>query len=213
MGIKRPPPPTHLCDFSGRAVWPMKTFFLMLNVTELRTNSVFKENNQPFLVLRYELIKLARQGAFIKVKAKNLLSGSIIERSWHSNATVEEADVYKRNSQYLYKNGLNFVFMDPKTYEQEEIPEELISEQARFLKEGVTVQLLFYEDRAISIELPLNIIFEITYTEPGIKGNTVNNSYKDATIETGAKVRVPLFINIGDKIKVDSRTGDYLERA
>ena len=191
----------------------MKTFFLMLNVTELRTNSVFKENNQPFLVLRYELIKLARQGAFIKVKAKNLLSGSIIERSWHSNATVEEADVYKRNSQYLYKNGLNFVFMDPKTYEQEEIPEELISEQARFLKEGVTVQLLFYEDRAISIELPLNIIFEITYTEPGIKGNTVNNSYKDATIETGAKVRVPLFINIGDKIKVDSRTGDYLERA
>ena len=191
----------------------MKTFFLMLNVTELRTNSVFKENNQPFLVLRYELIKLARQGAFIKVKAKNLLSGSIIERSWHSNATVEEADVYKRNSQFLYKNGLNFVFMDPKTYEQEEIPEELISEQARFLKEGVTVQLLFYEDRAISIELPLNIIFEITYTEPGIKGNTVNNSYKDATIETGAKVRVPLFINIGDKIKVDSRTGDYLERA
>ena len=185
----------------------------MLNVTELRTNSVFKENNQPFLVLRYELIKLARQGAFIKVKAKNLLSGSIIERSWHSNATVEEADVYKRNSQFLYKNGLNFVFMDPKTYEQEEIPEELISEQARFLKEGVTVQLLFYEDRAISIELPLNIIFEITYTEPGIKGNTVNNSYKDATIETGAKVRVPLFINIGDKIKVDSRTGDYLERA
>ena len=185
----------------------------MLNVTDLRNGTVFKENGSPYLVLRYELIKLARQGAYIKVKAKNLLSGAVIERSWHSNLSVEEADVYRRNSQYLYKDSGKFVFMEPKTYEQETIPEETIGESAKFLKEGDTVQVLFYEERPIAVELPINSVYEITYTEPGIKGNSVSNSYKSATIETGAEVRVPLFVNIGDKIKVDTRTGEYLERA
>ncbi len=185
----------------------------MLNVTELRDGIVFKENKAPYLVLRYELIKLARQGAYIKVKAKNLLSGSIIERSWHSNLTVEEADVYKRNSQFLYKDGENFIFMDPKTYDQETLTKDLVGDNEKFLKDGDTVQILYYEDRPISIELPLNGVYEVTYTEPGFKGNTVNNSYKPATIQTGAQVKVPMFINIGDKIRVDTRTGEYLERA
>jgi elongation factor P len=185
----------------------------MLNVTELRPGSVFKENGAPYLVLRNELIKLARQGAYIKVKAKNLLQGSVIERSWHSNLTVEEADVYKRNSQYLYKEGDNYAFMDPATYEQETIPADVVGESAEFLKEGSTAQVLFYEGNPIAIELPINDIYEVSYTEPGIKGNSISNSYKDAQIETGAKVKVPLFINIGDKIKVDTRTGEYLERA
>lgn len=185
----------------------------MLNVTDLKVGIVFKENNDPFLVMRYELIKLARQGAYIKVKAKNLLSGAVIERSWHSNLTVEEADIYRRNSQYLYKEGNNFVFMDPSNYEQELIPENVIGESSKFLKEGDTVQVMFYEDRPIAIDLPPSLVFEVTYTEPGTKGNTVTNAYKPATIETGATVKVPLFINIGEKIKVDTRTGDYLERA
>lgn len=185
----------------------------MLNVTELRNGTVFKENSDPYLVLRYELIKLARQGAYIKVKAKNLLTGAVIERSWHSNLTVEEADVYRRNAQFLYKDGSGYVFMDPKTYDQQTIPEDLIGDSAKFLKEGETVQVLFYEDRPIAVELPLNIVSEVTYTEPGFKGNTVTNSYKPATIETGAQVKVPMFINIGDKIRVDTRSGEYVERA
>ncbi len=186
---------------------------LMLNVTELRSGTVFKENGDPYIVLKYELIKLARQGAYIKVKAKNLLSGAVIERSWHSNLTVEEADINKRNSQYLYKDGENLVFMDPKTYEQESIPTKLVGESSKFLKEGDTVQVLYYEDLPITVELSMSGVFEVTYTEPGFKGNTVNNALKPATIETGATVKVPTFINIGDKIRVDTRTGEYLERA
>lgn len=184
----------------------------MLNVTELRPGVVFKENNSPYLVVRNELIKMARQGAYIKVKAKNLLTGSVIERSWHSNLTVEEADVNRRNSQYLYKEGDNFIFMDPSNYEQETIPEDIIGESVNFLKDGDLVQVMFYEGRPIAVELPLSNIYEVTYTEPGFKGNTVSNTFKPATIETGAQVKVPLFINIGDKIKVDTRTGEYLER-
>jgi len=185
----------------------------MLNVTELRNGTVFKENGNPYLVVRYELIKLARQGAYIKVKAKNLLSGATIERSWHSNLTVEEADTRSKNEQFLYKDGDNFVFMDPKTYEQDTISGDLIGETSQFLKEGEIVQVLLYEERPISVQLPVSIIFEVAYTEPGAKGNSVTNSYKPATIDTGASVKVPMFINIGDKIKVDTRTGEYLERA
>ncbi|MBI4091429.1 elongation factor P [candidate division WWE3 bacterium] len=185
----------------------------MLNVTDLRNGTVFKENGDPYLVLKFELIKLARQGAYIKVKAKNLLSGAIIERSWHSNLAVEEADVYRRNSQYLYKDGKSFVFMDTKTYDQETISEDLLGESSKFLKEGQKVQVLFYEGRPIAVDLPPSAVFEVTYTEPGYKGNTVSNVYKPATIETGALVRVPMFITKGEKIKVDTRTGEYLERA
>lgn len=185
----------------------------MTNVTDLKVGTVFKENENPFLVLRQDLIKLARQGAYIKVKAKNLLTGSIVERSWHSNLSVEDADIYKRNSQYLYKDGNNFIFMDPATFEQEIIPEILIGDDKLYLKEGEVVQVMFYEDRPIAIELPVNLVYEVTYTEPGFKGNTVSNTYKPATIETGATVKVPLFVNIGDKVKVDTRTGEYVERA
>ncbi|MEK7595740.1 MAG: elongation factor P [Patescibacteria group bacterium] len=185
----------------------------MLNVTDLKNGTVFKEDKAPYLVLRYELIKLARQGAYIKVKAKNLLSGAVIERSWHSNLAVEEADISKKNAQYLYKDGNNFVFMDPKNYEQEYIAEGLIGDSAKFLKEGDTLQVLYYEDKPIAVELPLNSIFEVTYTEPGYKGDTASNTLKPATIESGAQIKVPLFINIGDKIKVDTRTGEYIERS
>jgi len=179
---------------------------------ELKTGTIFKEDNSPYLVMRYEHIKSARGGANVKVKARNLLTGQVLEKSYLASAKVEDADVQRKNAQYLYKEK-DFVFMDPDTYEQISIPEDVIGEPARFLTEGISVQVLYFEDRPVSVDLPITMVFEITYTEPGFRGNTVSTVYKDATLANGATVKVPTFAKIGDKIKVDTRSGEYVSKA
>jgi elongation factor P len=176
--------------------------------TDLKTGTVFKENGQPFLVLKYSHIKTARGAANVKVKAKNLLSGSVLEKSYLSSAKVQNADVLRKNAQYLYKNS-GYIFMDPDTYAQVTVSKDVVGEQARFLKAGDVVQVLYFEDVPISIDLPISTVFEIAYTEPGFKGNTVSNVFKDATLDNDTVVKVPTFLEIGDKIKVDTRTGEY----
>jgi elongation factor P len=185
----------------------------MVIVTDLKTGSVFKENNQPFLVLKYEHIKVSRGSANVKLRVRNLINGQVLEKGYISTAKLEPADVSRKNAQYLYKDGDNYVFMDPDTYEQFNIPEEVIGEPARFLTEGTIVQVLYFEDKAISVDLPVSMIFEVTYTEPGYKGNTVSNVLKDATLSNGATAKVPTFIKIGDKVKIDTRTGEYSSKA
>lgn len=179
---------------------------------ELKTGTIFKEDNSPYLVMRYEHIKSARGGANVKVKARNLLTGQVLEKSYLASAKVDDADVQRKNAQYLYKEK-DFVFMDPDTYEQIYIAEDIIGEPARFLTEGITVQVLYFEDRPVSVDLPITMVFEITYTEPGFRGNTVSTVYKDATLSNGATVKVPTFAKIGDKIKVDTRSGEYVSKA
>ncbi len=181
--------------------------------TDLKTGSIFKENGAPFVVLKYEHIKSARSGANVKVKARNLLTGQVLEKSYLASAKTEDADVRRQNAQYLYKDGTSYAFMDPDTYEQINIREEIVGDQYQFLKEGEKVQVMYFEDRPVSIELPITMIFEISYTEPGFKGNTVSNVYKDAVLDNNATVKVPTFIKIGDKIKVDTRTGEYISKA
>jgi len=179
---------------------------------ELKTGTIFKEDNSPYLVMKYEHIKSARGGANVKVKARNLLTGQVLEKSYLASGKVEDADVQRKNAQYLYKEK-DFVFMDPDTYEQISIPEDVIGEPARFLTEGISVQVLYFEDRPVSVDLPITMVFEITYTEPGFRGNTVSTVYKDATLANGATVKVPTFAKIGDKIKVDTRSGEYVSKA
>ncbi|KKS16566.1 MAG: Elongation factor P [candidate division WWE3 bacterium GW2011_GWC1_41_7] len=180
--------------------------------TELKTGRIFKDNGQPFLVVRYEHIKSARGGANVKVKAKNLLTGAVLEKSYLSSARVEDADVMRKNAQYLYKDN-GYVFMDPGTYEQITIPADVVGDNAKYLMEGENVIVMYFEGRPVSIDLPNSLIFEVTYTEPGFKGNTVSNVLKEATVNNGTTVKVPTFIKIGDKIKVDTRTGEYLSKA
>ena len=180
--------------------------------TELKTGRIFKDNKQPFLVVRYEHIKSARGGANVKVKAKNLLTGAVLEKSYLASARVGDADIIRKNAQYLYKDT-GYVFMDPDTYEQFTIGEDILGEGARFLVEGENVIVMYFEGRPVSVDLPVSSVFEINYTEPGFKGNTVSNVLKEATLNNGTVVRVPTFIKIGDKVKIDTRTGEYISKA
>lgn len=180
--------------------------------TELKTGKIFQENGTPLLVLKYEHIKVSRGSAQVKVRVRNLLTGQVYERSFQSTGKVEPADVYTKNVQYLYNDG-SFVFMDPETYEQFSIESDVIGDSSRFLVEGQTVMVQYFNDKPISVDLPITMVFEVTYTEPGYKGNTVTNVLKPATIDNGAEVKVPIFIKIGDKVKIDTRSGDYVSKA
>ena len=181
--------------------------------TDLKTGVIFKENDFPFVVLRYEHIKSARGGANVKVKARNLMTSQVLEKGYLATARVEDADIRRQNAQYLYKDGDSYMFMQPDTFEQISIKADVIGEPAQFLQEGEKVQVMYFEDEPVSVELPITMVFEVKYTEPGFKGNTVSNVYKDAELENGATVKVPTFVKIGDKVKIDTRTGGYVSKA
>ncbi len=181
--------------------------------SDLKTGKVFKENGSPFLVVRYEHVKSARGGAAVKVIAKNLITGSVLEKGYKAGDSVEEADVYRKNAQYLYKDSVGYNFMDPESYDQFSIDESIIASEGKYLKEDMSVVVVYFEDKPISIELPNSLVFVVAYTEPGFKGNTVSNVYKDAELDNGSRAKVPMFIKIGEKVKIDTRTGEYLSKA
>ncbi|MFC1621791.1 elongation factor P [Patescibacteria group bacterium] len=178
--------------------------------SSLKTGTIFKEGGNPFVVEKYEHTKTARGGATIKIKARNLLSGQISEKRYQSSAKVEDADVFRKNVQYLYKDDGKYIFMDPKTYEQLPIK---IGKESKFLAEGASVLALYFEGKPMLIELPNTLIFKVINTTPGYKGNTVSNVMKDATIDTGAQIKVPTFIKVGDKIKINTKSGEYVSKA
>ena len=149
----------------------------------------------------------------VKVLARNLESGSIEEKGFSSNISVEEVLTSKRTLQYLYKDASNAVFMDPKSFEQMEIPLSILGDAVSYVKEGENVNVLFWESKALSVEVPPKITLEVTECDPGVRGNSATNLYKPAVLENGLKTKVPLFINAGEKIRVDTRTGEYIERA
>ena len=184
----------------------------MLNVNNLRNGAVFKEDNQPWQVITYEHIKMGRGSGTIKVKVRNLKTGSITEKSFITGARVDEADVEKKKAQYLYPDGDNFYFMDPATFEQFSLPKSVIGDQAKYLQDGLEVNLMVSDGQALTVELPNTLIYIITDTGPGEKGNTVSNVYKDAVLDNGLTVKVPMFGKNGDKVKIDTRTGEYVER-
>jgi elongation factor P len=181
--------------------------------SDLKIGKIFKENGQPYLVVKYEHMKTARGGATTRVKAKNLINGNVIEYSRGSTEKVEEADVVKKSASYLFKEANNYVFMDPETYEQIYISQDIVADQAPFFIEGEKVLVMYFEDTPVSVEIPNNLAFEVTYTEPSSKGNTVTNAFKNSTISNGLSVKVPLFIKMGDIIKVDTRTREYVSKA
>lgn len=185
----------------------------MINSTDLKNGTAFLSDGKPFKVIKYSHIKVGRGGATVRVIARNLVSGGVEEKTFSSNVKVDEVNTTKRKLQYLYKEGNIVVFMDPFNFEQIEVAAEVIKDELPFIREGQEVNLLFWDERALSVEIAPKVKMKVTETDPGVKGNTASNVYKPAKLENGMSLKVPLFINPGDLIVVDTRSGEYVERA
>ena len=193
----------------------------MINSTDLKNGTTFLSGGKPYKVIKYSHIKVGRGGATVRVTAKNLVSGNIEEKTFSSNVKVDEVTTVKRKLQYLYTEGKNAVFMDPTNFEQVEVETDIIENELPFVKEGQDINLLFWafggaDDKAdipLTIDISSKVNLKVIETDPGIKGNTASNVYKPASLENGLSVKVPLFINKGDSIVIDTRTSTYVERA
>lgn len=183
-----------------------------LNPTELRNGTVYKENGSTFVVLRYEHIKKGRGRATIRVRVKDIVKESNLEKTYTDGDRLEVADISRRNSQFLYKDQSKLYFMDQSDYAQIEFKLEDYNWEANFLKEGTMVQTIFLDGIAVAFELPASIELTITYTEPATAGDSATGAMKNATTDTGYELKVPLFIKIDDVIKVRTEDGIYLSR-
>jgi len=185
----------------------------MISTNDFRNGTMFEMDGQLLSVVSVEHIKLARAGAVIKAKLRNLLTGSIFEQSFRSGDKYRTVRIDKNEATYLYADGSHHYFMDIQTYDQVPIDEEMLESVMALLKEGSTALLLRYQDKLIGVELPINVELKVVSTDPGFKGDTVSGATKPAKLETGATIQVPLFIQPGDVIRVDTRTHSYMERA
>lgn len=184
----------------------------MYQPTDLKKGTVCQIDGKPYRVVEYNQKVLGRGGSIVNVKLKNLLDGSLIPKTFKGQDKIEPADVSNRSVQYLYEDGSNFFFMDPESFEQFELPTDIVGDAKSYLKEGDMVQLQFFGEVVINLELPKNLYLEVTYAEDVVKGDTTSNVLKDATLETGLVIKVPAFIKTGDIVSVDTATGEYRER-
>ena len=185
----------------------------MISTSDFRNGSMFEMDGQLLEVVSVEHIKLARAGAVIKAKLRNLLTGSIFEQSFRSGDKYRTVRIDKKTATYLYVDGNHHYFMDTQTYDQVPVDEDLLESVLPLLKEGDTAFLLRYQDKLIGVELPINVELKVIDTDPGFRGDTVSGGTKPAKVETGAVIQVPLFIQNGDVIRVDTRDQSYMERA
>ena len=184
----------------------------MINVNDFKTGQTINYDGNLYQVLEFNHVKPGKGAAIVKAKLKNLRTGSIAEYTFNAGIKVPTAHVEKQKMQFLYADGDNYSFMNMETYEQVEIEESQIKEQVKFLKEGLNVYITFYEGEMLGIDLPEKIDYKITSTEPAIKGNTATSATKDAIVETGLLVKVPLFIEEGEEIIVSTKDGKYVSR-
>lgn len=183
----------------------------MISVTDLRSGTVFEDQGQIYQVLSYEHIKMGRGSANIKVRVKNLRNGATTNKSFINGAKVKEIQLNKKNLQFLYKDDENAYFMSPLSFEQIPIPLKIISNY-EFLKEGEDFSVSFLDNEPLSLNLPPKMEFEVLETGPSLRGNSATNIYKDAVLENGQKIKVPLFVKTGDSVRIDTRTGTYSEK-
>ena len=180
---------------------------------EFSNGVTFEMDGQVQQVIEFQHVKPGKGAAFVRVKMKNVVTGAVTETSFNPTAKFEEAFVVRREMQYLYNEGDLYYFMDNETYEQIPISKDTLGDDFRFVKENENVKVLSYKGSVFAVEPPLFVELEITETEPGVKGNTATNVLKPATVETGAVVKVPIFIEQGERIQIDTRTGEYLGRS
>jgi len=185
----------------------------MATTSDIRKGMCIDFNNDIFTIIEFQHVKPGKGAAFVRTKIKSLTSGKVLDNTFSAGHKVDEVRVERRKFQYLYSDDMGYHFMNNETYEQVALNDNIV-EHADLLKEGMEVDIIYHADREVplTMEMPQYIILEVTYTEPGVKGDTATNTLKPATVETGAEVRVPLFINQGDKVKIETETGAYMER-
>ncbi len=184
----------------------------MYSTSDIRKGLKVEIDGHPWTVTEFLFVKPGKGCAFTRTKLKNLITGATLDRTYKTGESLEEADVEDHNMQFLYSDGEAFHFMNLESFDQIPVPASVVGDTSDFLVDEMEVQVLFHNNRAVSIDLPNFVELEITYTEPGVKGNTAQGATKPATLSTGATVNVPLFVNQGEWIKVDTRTKGYVER-
>ncbi len=185
---------------------------MTLDTSQFRNGLKIELDGEPYTISYFQHVKPGKGGAFVRTKLKNLRSGRTIEKTFNAGHKVEEAEVAELRMQYLYQDSESAVFMDNKNYEQLTIPFDRLGPARKFLKENIEVEVSLYRGKVIQVELPNFVVVEIAQTDPGMKGDTASGATKPATLETGAVLQVPLFIREGDTVRVDTRSGEYVER-
>lgn len=185
---------------------------MALGVTDLKKGTIFQLDGVPYKVIEYSQKVMGRGGSIVNVRIKSLIDGRVLDKTFKGNDQLDSADVTSKSVQYLYNDAGTFHFMDEGTYEQFELPADVVGDQAGFMKEGDRVQAQLFDGRVISIELPKNVSLKVTYTESVVKGDTTSSVMKDATLETGITIKVPAFVKTGDVVSVDTTSGAYRER-
>ena len=181
--------------------------------TDLRVGTLIELEGVPYRVTEYSHKAMGRGGAVVQVRIKNLLTGGVVEKSFRSADKIAPAEVTRANMQMLYRDGSNLVFMNGDTYEQDTVGEDVLGDQAKYVADGSNVVVLYFNGKVIGFEMPNAVYLTVAHTEPGVRGDTATTAMKPATLETGVQVMVPLFVNEGDRIKVNTLSGAYLERA
>ena len=184
-----------------------------LQNTDLRNGTVFKEGSNIYQVIRFDLKKRGRGSSKVKVKVRDIKTGAITEKTYGGQETVESVELSKSNAQFLYSDEAAIYLMDAQTFEQFSLPKSVVGDSLQYVKEGAKVLVLRLDDKPVTVEVPASVVLKIEYTEPATKGDTSSNAVKDARLETGAKIKVPLFINTGDMVKINTETGQYSSKA
>ncbi|MFD1713608.1 elongation factor P [Amnibacterium flavum] len=184
----------------------------MASTSDIRNGVVLNIDGQLWNVIEFQHVKPGKGGAFVRTKLKNVVTGKVVDRTYNAGAKIDVENVDRRDYQYLYRDGDAFVFMDTSDYDQVSIPATVVGDAANFLLENQNATVALNNGNPLYVELPASVVLEITYTEPGVQGDRSNAGTKPATVETGYEIQVPLFVGMGTKVKVDTRTGDYLGR-
>ena len=179
---------------------------------DFRNGTTFEMDGNVFKVVEFQHVKPGKGSAFVRTKLKNVITGAVIEKTFNPSEKYPGAEIEKRDMQYLYQDGGLYYFMDNNTYEQIPLNEEQIGDALKYMKENMDMKILSYKGKVFAVEPPMFVELEVTYTEPGFSGNTTTTSGKPAKLENGLEISAPLFVEIGDKIRIDTRTGEYMER-
>ncbi len=179
---------------------------------DIRNGTTFEMDNSVYKVVEFQHVKPGKGAAFVRTKLKNVINGSVLEKTFNPSEKLQGAEIEKRDMQYLYNDGELYYFMDNNNYEQIPLNKEELGDALKFIKENMSVKILSFKGKVFAVEPPIFVELEVTYTEPGFSGNTSTSATKPATLENGSNINVPLFVNIGDVIRIDTRTGEYMER-
>ena len=184
-----------------------------ISTADFRTGLTIETDDGIFQIIEFQHVKPGKGGAFVRSRLRNLRTGAVVDKTFRAGERMEHATIERRDMQFLYRAGDEFVFMDTETFDQMPLSEQTVGDGAKYLKPDMEVRVVTYDEELLGVEVPNSVELQVTKTDPGLRGDTATGGSKPATVETGGVVKVPLFVNVGDRIRVDTRTGEYLERA